>query len=618
VLLLGAELTRGRLRSWMRAEDVVLKVAPAGDLTAALDPAAPPELVVAEFGSGEALRELRVCESLPSSTNFLPITLEEAHASIGPLSGGNTSSACTRCRLIRSLATARDYNAARADLRAPSQEQRVRAAVPPPVAVLALGALAAELLRILGGKPPATRDAVLHADAVAGTVQRCRLLPVPGCPTCRRRRGWAEPRRDPEATGLGLAVFDPEAAIYGPVEDVRLEHLPPWEPQIRIVSATLAREVSSGGVDLLRQRRVFGCGLDLDSAAGAAMGEAVERCAGAQPERQRKRGAAPQWPLQERVPVWGVEELRRLGPGYRRGWEHLTDWVQMRHWHGADAGAVPAQLVYTPYHPPAGEALVWEPVTTGLAAARSRDSAVLSGLLEVVERDALACAWALRRPARRLRLEDAFGPQQEAVCSRVLRGGLRLSLGLLPTDLGLPVVVARLASDDGPVYCSFGSAAALTVDQASLKATMEAALVRHTLILRLSLAGPPPVPQHPAAADPADFQEHGLAWTAPVATPRTDWLFAGDGGTFAAAAADLPDAAGRVEAAGYEPLVADLMPPPFATGWAAVRVVVPGLQPLNPGRHRVMTDSPRLRAVAAAWQVDSDPASLNHDVHPWC
>jgi len=570
-------------------------------------------LIIAQFSAAESNVELRWCEAVAPHA-FLPVVVCAGRAEIGPLSGARPGS-CSRCRLMRGLATAPDYAAERAALIATTARGDVEPLARPAVGLL-MGALSAEVQRVLDHSSPVTHNAVLSADFDAVTISRHRLAPVPGCPTCNLRTSAI--RSSAEATGASFALFDPEHRRYGQVQDLRLEHVPPWEPQVRIVSATLAREITPSGADVGRQRRVFGCALDLDTAVASAIGEAIERLAGCdvRPRPPALRPARDDSRVDlSPIPRWSEPELRRLGDRYHRDLSATTDWVAGRRLGDNVPVLVPAQLVYCPYHPVPPERLAWEPTTTGLAVGQDRPETLLRGLLEVIERDALACAWLLHRPAASLDAPTVMGERWPRMRQQLLRGGLRLSLGLVPSDLGAVVVVARLVADGGPISTSFGSAAALSLEAAAVKAVVEACLVRHTLLTRITIE--PPRPTNPRVAEPVDFHEHGLAWM--TADPAaSDWLF--DSAAVAAVpplAKGLHELVQRVHTAGYQPLGADLVTPAFASGWHAVRVVVPGLQPLNPGRHKVMTDSPRLRRVAGL-APDRKMMPLNIEVHPWC
>jgi ribosomal protein S12 methylthiotransferase accessory factor len=563
-------------------------------------------LVIGQFAVGDVRAELRSCEAVAPGA-FLPVVVGCGQIALGPLAV-DRSSACSRCRLVRGLATAPDLAAEVATVRGGGE----RVSVFRPALDLLAGALAVEVRRILDGTVPRTRNAVLSVDADEVTVSRHRLVPVPGCQTCELRASRGYPVSG-EAAGASLALFDPGDRRYGPVEDLRLEHVAPWEPQVRVVAATLAREITPLGADLGRQRRVFGCALDLDTAVMSVVGEAIERLAGSDSRTQRPTAAAARRADLDRVPQWSDAERRHLGDRYARDLGAVVDWVPGRRLADDAPVFVPAQLVYCPYHPAAPDGLAWEPTTTGLAVGRDRAGPLLRGLLEAIERDALACAWSLRRPVVEMPPRIALGALWPWVRRQVLRGDLRLTVGLVPTDLGAAVAVARLTSDRGPIHTSFGSGAALSVEAATVKAVVEACLVRHTLHTRTAL-DPPTDPPDPCTADPRDFHEHGLVWRAADAT-ATDWFFRGEGYP-APPASDLDELVRRVQDAGFVPLASDLTATASASGWFAVRVVVPGLQPLNPGRHKIMTNSPRLRRIVGL-PPDSGPVPVNPEVHPW-
>jgi ribosomal protein S12 methylthiotransferase accessory factor len=110
--------------------------------------------------------------------------------------------------------------------------------------------------------------------------------------------------------------------------------------------------------------------------------------------------------------------------------------------------ALPASLVYLVY--PVGRATdSFAPSTSnGLAAGPSLDAAILSGVFELIERDALLTTWLNRLPAVEIEFANAGGPAAD-VYRHYARFGVELRAFLLRTDLP-PFVMMAVALDSDP------------------------------------------------------------------------------------------------------------------------------------------------------------------------
>lgn len=126
----------------------------------------------------------------------------------------------------------------------------------------------------------------------------------------------------------------------------------------------------------------------------------------------------------------------------------------------------------------------------GLASGNTRDEAILHGLLERVERDALAL-WSVSR--REFRFTRRIDPQHLKsaalieLLSTIRMAGLQLALFDITTDLGIPCVAALLAPDDQShtiryAELTLGAGAALEPEAAIIRAVLETVQSRMTYI----------------------------------------------------------------------------------------------------------------------------------------
>jgi ribosomal protein S12 methylthiotransferase accessory factor len=405
--------------------------------------------------------------------------------------------------------------------------------------------LAGLIQQALAGEGPATDHLlILHPD---GRTERIRLLPRP------------LPREPPGTTvavtdGLTAAISAAERAVdpvVGIIEAVGEEASTPLPYYLAQLSA---HPMSHAGD---RGRLAAGVDPDWDRAYMRALGEALERYAASVYDPDALQEAPPE----AITPAVSLDALVRPSdamPG-------VLPWVRGLDLQTRRPTAVPAGLVY---HPPPGPPLR-PPITTGLALARSRKAAIHSGLLEVLERDAVMRMWYGEAAVHRVTVESAT---MQALTARLRAADLSVACWATPTDVGVPVCVAAVHRTTDYPYCAFGSAAAVEPHDAAMHAVTEAT----QNWMELDAMGPE------ASADTYE----GVARYA--ADPRPAFEFLPGSATAApleAVLAVAPDdldplvdrlAQEELTAVAVSVTTGDLR----ALGFEAVRVVIPAAQPL--------------------------------------
>lgn len=139
---------------------------------------------------------------------------------------------------------------------------------------------------------------------------------------------------------------------------------------------------------------------------------------------------------------------------------------------------VPANAVFHPYDPRNGVKL-FRSNTNGLASGNTIEEAVLHGLLEVIERDALSIAEYTRNPGTEIVLSESDGINF-GLKARLEEAGIKVKLWLLGSDVDVPTVVAAL--DDtvlkDPALLVMGAGSHLSPEIAVTRALTEAAQSR--------------------------------------------------------------------------------------------------------------------------------------------
>lgn len=388
------------------------------------------------------------------------------------------------------------------------------------------------------------------------------------------------------------------------------------EPDVHIFIAeyqdptALARPLNGGGhvrrIDRTR-RQASGAGVTAQEAMWAALGEAVERYS-ASNWRHLTTVSAPAGAVPggraflDAVILFDERDYARDGFPFRpvkmgaervwcEGWS-LTD---------GTAAFVPAALAFMDYDARAPDEILDISYSTGLASHTDLQQALLSGLCEVVERDAYVGHWLCRSVPRALApdevrrfLPDGFGESCD-------RAGFAFSVLPLDSDVDVPVFAAISALPGGGI--ATGAACSLDAGRAITKCAVECA---HTFNWCLDLKRGGRAIEDPDQVlsfenhvvwylDPAraaDFPWHPDRLDHSASVPER-WL----DGRRGSGAADL---AARLDTLGFRPLAVDLTSPDLgALGFRVVKCFVPGLQPLSAGYRNVHTDRRRLETYAA-------------------
>ncbi|MEU2288645.1 YcaO-like family protein [Streptomyces sp. NPDC013178] len=268
---------------------------------------------------------------------------------------------------------------------------------------------------------------------------------------------------------------------------------------------------------------------------------------------------------------------------------HL-DWYPAQRLGDGRAVLVPAGLVDWPTTAPAS---LFDPSPSGAASGSSRDMALRSALVEIVERDAFTTAWGrrLRLPSYTDPLEAVAGapdhPTGEALRAlwrRALDQGVEATFAYIPNAVpGLWCVVACLVEPDRPgATATVGMKASDRPYDALLGALQEAWQVRAALDATRQ-AGPVHAPDRVVTEH--DRIQYMLTGRAHAAV--RDWVagFTPARGPMTERRVTTDDITVALLADGADPLVVDLTPRlpagAVAMGWRAVKVVPAGYQHLR-------------------------------------
>ena len=289
--------------------------------------------------------------------------------------------------------------------------------------------------------------------------------------------------------------------------------------------------------------------------------------------------------------------------------------------------ALPASLSYLVFPPPRMEDYFAPSTSNGLAAGPTLAGATLSGLCEVMERDAMLIAWMNRLPAVELQLDSTPG-----ISGRIYRHyahfGVAVRAFVMPTDLPSTTVMA-ISFEEDPSRPANVAGLGCHPDPsiALLKALFELCQGRPAEASRFQ--SKPPQGRLDKYEDVLTLDDHSAFMSQRDRRHEFEFLWqtgekkrieelrtwsTGD------AAEDLQRCAAELAAKGHRPAYVELTTPDLVDyGVHVVRVIVPGLQPVHFGHGQERLGGERLFTLpqqlgfATSVRTESD---LNPCPHP--
>jgi ribosomal protein S12 methylthiotransferase accessory factor len=415
-----------------------------------------------------------------------------------------------------------------------------------------------------------------------------RLLPVPNCECAgerdRRLRGEYETPDLDDALARAEVALDERVGIVNEVGEVASFPAPYY----------LARVGETAGFsDASAASEAAGVATDWNRAFMKALGEALERySAGVYHTEEFDHGAPAD--LDGAVPPSSFV----LPAAVETGGAASIPWVAGADLVTGESARLPAEFVQFPpsahRHGPS--------ITTGLGLGSSGAAALWSGLTEVIERDAAMLSWYSTFEPLGLAVDDEGFT---ALARRAQAEGLTVTPVLLTQDIDIPVVAVAVEREEWPRFV-VGSAAAFDPHEAAQSALAEAL----QSWMELRAMGPDGAAEAEGAigryaeSPGAAAEFFAVENRVPAGSVGPETVPTGE---------DALDAlVERVGSAGLDTYGARLTPRDVESlGFEAVRVLVPGAQPL-------FTDEAyfgeRVREVPDA--LGFEPR-LDHEFHPY-
>ena len=409
-----------------------------------------------------------------------------------------------------------------------------------------------------------------------------RVWPIPGCAECdpHATDRWAPPPTEGTSRSLAEALSKAEESIdrhVGIVTEIGEVASYPAPYYLAVVGDT------AGFSDVEAPRHAAGLSHDWNVAYMKAVGEGLERYAAGVYREDWMTVGHPE-------DIEGaIHPDRFVRPDT---WGEVTEpipWIPGESLQTGEHCYLPAETCVFP--PPSRQ--IRPAITTGLGLGNTGQEAILSGLLEVIERDACMLAWYSSFEPLGISVDtDAYNE----LAPRVQSEGLEISTVLLTQDIDIPVIAVAVHRDDKWPRIALGSAAAIDPADAAISALCEA------------------IQNWRELSDIGESRaDETSGWIGQYAANPTNvrQFFDVEGGVDVQQLSDqsnrdpLELVKERVVAAGLEAYVAWLTPRDIRSlGFEAVRVVIPEAQPL-------FIDTPYFGK-----RLETVPPSLGFEQHP--
>lgn len=375
--------------------------------------------------------------------------------------------------------------------------------------------------------------------------------------------------------------------------------------------------------------------LTRERALAAAIGESVERyCAAIYDDSslvlELYRDIASDALDPRTFPLGSEAEYQHLDCPLR----HFSDDTPLAWVHGEILGSerrilVPACMVYLAYPYLDRTDYIFQPFSTGLACGNTLEEAILRALYEVIERDAFTITWLNRLPVPAIDLADLQGSEISALLQKLTAWGNQVQLHDITTDVQIPTILALSINTSGksPAF-TVATATRLNPEEAALKSLEELAMTR--LYAKQLTRAHPTFKHSQDYRDITELDQHVLLYTQPDMLPTVTFLTSPATKRYlqdipnhsnADIAEDIRFCLQQLHMHGLEAIVVDLTSPDIAAiGLHVVRILVPGMQPLNADHRMRYLGGRRLYEVPRVLgytNCDTTEAQLNPYPHPF-
>jgi ribosomal protein S12 methylthiotransferase accessory factor len=383
----------------------------------------------------------------------------------------------------------------------------------------------------------------------------------------------------------------------------------------------------------LSDRGAIGKGETAAEAMSGAVGEALERYCASHPDAgQMRRGSYAALQSDAVAPPEFVLYSESQYGNSRFVWPRWSadlelSWLPVRALPGDEVALVPASFVYMTYAGERPEEFLCPSTSNGLAAGTDLPSAILHGVLELVERDAFLVTWMNRLAPTHVDLTF-----DRSVAGQIVAHYAHFNVDVRVFDISvdlLPYTMMAIAFDGngrGPAAV-VGLGCHLDPAIAVRRALFEVCQVRPAQARRM--IDDPPHARLRSYEQVRTLEDHASYFAMSEHRPELDFLLHSEktaalaalpGRSRGSAAGDLDACVGALAEVGSRVFYADLTTPDVRDyGVSVVRVLATGLQPIHFGHGEERLGGRRLHEVPVKLGYGSQPrsaADFNPCPHP--
>jgi len=417
----------------------------------------------------------------------------------------------------------------------------------------------------------------------------------------------------------------------GIISTVEFEDLASGEPSVYLARSTPASNIALNGMETMNQGTA--ASIDPKRALMKAVGESIERYCPAHFKYEDFALAAYSDLDHEAVHPADFalfSEKQYAEPDFP--FSRLTASTPLR-WVSAYSLShdrpvlVPASFVYIPYRfDPLHETSSHNPISTGLACGSNLAPAICKAILEVVERDAFMIMWQNQLPCSRIDLTTVDDPFIQSMLNELEVLPLDCQAYLLPSDIEVPVIMVLLRNTSGHLpHTIMGISADLNPQKALILALEEVSL-GWVGMGRYALAEKDYKPAE-------NYQNintvilHGIAHAVDPALGKS-WEFLNSSGQQISIqdiqnrydenmVNNIQHLVDKLNEKDLNVVVKDLTTVDVdEVGFKVVRVVVPGMQPLDVNHARRYLGGTRLYEVPCQMGLKSHPLT-EEEINPY-
>lgn len=268
---------------------------------------------------------------------------------------------------------------------------------------------------------------------------------------------------------------------------------------------------------------------------------------------------------------------------------------------------IPAQLVYLYYKKQVEEeTLLFPNITTGTAAGFDRQFAILHGIYEVVERDAVMGVYLNKISAPKIDLSTINNVDIKILLTLCERYNLELNVFNITTDIKIPTFMGILIDRTGvgPAI-TIGAKSSMNAEEALVGGVLESFLTR-TWLRREMEKRKNEIQSLDIAKGNFSMLDRGLFWSSPLMIKELDFLLMQKTVPFQnikrtnQKKSDMDFVINKLRTKGFTVYGADITAPIFRKiGCYVYKIIIPGLQPLylNEYEKQFVLNAERLREI---------------------